>query len=147
MLRFPVSCMVDGVKCGKLQNTDMLPCYQCVGAAILAMPSNLCPRCSDVLMGDQCVSEGCTAGLNRFSKVYAIGRLANGLQGGISRLKDAHVHCMKIPLGRLLAGYMLDRLEQFSAYSLFLPMPKHPERVAQRGLILWVISLRWQAAT
>ncbi len=81
----------------------------------------------------QCKSLGCRQGLNHFSKIHAVGPLSGALGGGISRLKSAHVLCMVQPLGKLLAGYLLERLPVFAQYDFLLPMPKHPARVAEKG--------------
>ncbi len=126
---FPTECL----ECPHLDETDYTRCYECAKHRIHSLPGNCCPKCSHPLVDDHCTSHGCRQGLNRFSKVYAVGQLTGLLSGGISRLKDAREKRMAAPLGKLLAGYMLEQKETFAAYDFFLPIPKHPDRIAARG--------------
>lgn len=129
MSSFPGDCP----ECCARGEAELYRCYSCARRYMLPLPATVCPRCSQAMRNGKCMSEGCARGYNHFSNVYALGSLAGTLQGGITRLKDARVRCMAEPLGMLLSGYILERLDELSRYSWFMPIPKHPSRVAERG--------------
>ena len=96
---------------------------------------NTCLKCAQVLNGTHCTNRECSDGLNVFGRVYAFGVKDGSLQEAILAFKDNHTYesHMAVPLGKILAHFILRNASIFQRYNFFLPMPKHPESVSEKG--------------
>jgi len=128
---FPTACK----DCPAIKSNNPLECFTCARQVVPRIPAGRCPNCLQVMHNGHCTNSDCADGHNRFGKVYAFGVKGDKLQEAIWAIKDHHdtqAH-MAVPLGRILAGFILINKRFFEGYDFLLPMPKHPATAREKG--------------